>query len=74
MSTRPKRGKATNVTDPFLNVVECAEYLGQTERWVRRSVNEGRLSFVRMGRRLAFRQSALEDFISEQTNAPESRP
>jgi excisionase family DNA binding protein len=62
---------AAGISDPFYDVAGAAEYLGQTERWVRRSVNEGRLPYVRMGRRLAFRRSALEKWIAEHVNAPE---
>ena len=71
MAVESTRERATKVADPFLGVAGCAEYLGQTERWVRRSVNEGRLPYVRMGRKLAFRQSALERWIEEHVNAPE---
>lgn len=60
-------------SDPFYDVAGCAEYLGQTERWVRRNVNEGKLPYVRMGRRLAFRRSALEKWIAEHVNAPQGQ-
>lgn len=59
------------VSDPFMDVAGCAAYLARTERWVRRNVNEGNLPYVRMGRRLAFRRSALETWIAENSVGPE---
>jgi excisionase family DNA binding protein len=53
--------------DPFFDVAGCAAYLSQSERWVRRQVQEGKLPYVRMGRRLAFRRSALEKWIEDHT-------
>jgi excisionase family DNA binding protein len=53
--------------DPVLNVAEAAEYLGQTERWIRRSVAERRFRFARLGRKLAFRRSWLDEYMDSRT-------
>lgn len=68
--TRRKTTPVEQVDDPFYDVAGCAAYLGRTERWVRRNVNDGNLPYVRMGLRLAFRRSTLEKWIEEHANAP----
>ena len=67
MTTKVK----TKPDDPVLDVAQAATYLGQTERWVRRSVEERRFKFARLGRRLAFRRSWLDEYVEQQTVAPE---
>jgi len=69
--TRRRVTPVEQVDDPFYDVAGCAAYLGRTERWVRRNVNEGKLPYVRMGGRLAFRQSQLEQWIEENTTDPQ---
>jgi excisionase family DNA binding protein len=59
--------------DPVLDVAEAAAYLGQTERWVRRSVEERRFKFARLGRRLGFRRSWLDDYIESSVVEPNDR-
>jgi excisionase family DNA binding protein len=67
VSTKSK----AKVDDPFFDVAECATYLNQTERWVRRQVNEGKIRYTRMGNLLRFRQSWLDEYVEEHTVAPE---
>lgn len=68
MSTKSK----SKVEDPFFDVAECAAFLNQSERWVRRQVNEGRIRYTRMGNLLRFRQSWLENYVESNTVTPES--
>jgi excisionase family DNA binding protein len=67
----PTGGKA-KVEDPFFSVAECAAYLNQTERWVRRQVEEGGLPFTKMRSRLRFRKSAVDEWIAENSFTPGS--
>lgn len=67
LSTKSK----PKVEDPFFDVAGCAEYLNQTERWVRRQVNEGRIRYTRMGNLLRFRKSWLDEYVEEHTVTPE---
>lgn len=57
--------------DPLLNLMEAAEYLNTTPRWMRRSVAERRLRFTHLGRRLAFRRSWLDDYVDSQVTEPD---
>lgn len=66
----PSRSKP-KVEDPFFDVAGCAEYLNQTERWVRRQVNEGKIRYTRMGNLLRFRKSWLDEYVEEHTVTPE---
>lgn len=67
------RGKKSNrdVEDPFFDVAEAAAYLNQTDRWVRRQVNEGKIRFARMGLHLRFRKSWLNEYVDDHTVTPE---
>lgn len=69
----PNTRQLAQLEDPVLNVTEAAEYLGQTERWVRRSVEERRFRFARFGRKLGFRRSWLDEYIESETIEPKSR-
>lgn len=55
MSTKTRRG--------LLDVAEAAEYLHVTERWIRRSVDERRLPFFKVGHFLRFDPVALDEFL-----------
>lgn len=57
--------------DPFKDVAEAAAHLKQTERWVRRQVEEGNIRYAKMGNHLRFRESWLEAYIEEHTVTPE---
>lgn len=62
--------KTTN-DDPILDVAGAAEYLGQSERWIRRSVQERRFKFTRLGRKLGFRRSWLDAYVDAKTTDAE---
>lgn len=61
----------TKIEDPIFDVAGAAKYLGQTERWIRRSVAEERFRFARLGRKLAFRRSWLDEYVESRTIDPE---
>lgn len=54
--------------DPFFTIAEAAVYLGQTERWVRRHLEEGTLPRTKMGRAVRFRKSDLDKWIAAHTS------
>ncbi|WP_433499483.1 helix-turn-helix domain-containing protein [Sphaerimonospora sp. CA-214678] len=56
-STRP-RG------DRLLTVAEVAERLGTSERFPRRLIEERRITFVRLGRKVRIPESVLDEFIA----------
>lgn len=51
------------VTYEWMTVVETAEYLHVRERWVRRAIDEKRLSFHRIGRHIRIAKADVDDFI-----------
>jgi excisionase family DNA binding protein len=53
--------------DPFFNVAEAAVYLNQTEKWVRRNLEEGTLPRTKMRRLVRFRKSHLDKWVEENT-------
>ncbi|MFI6921968.1 helix-turn-helix domain-containing protein [Nonomuraea spiralis] len=59
MSTREKPP-----ADRLLTVAEVAERLGTSERFPRRLIEERRITFVRLGRKVRIPESALNDFIA----------
>ncbi|MFI6899614.1 helix-turn-helix domain-containing protein [Nonomuraea sp. NPDC050394] len=50
--------------DRLLTVAEVAERLGTSERFPRRLIEERRITFVRLGRKVRIPESALNDFIA----------
>jgi excisionase family DNA binding protein len=66
-----KSNASVQVDDPFYGVEKAADYLGQTERWVRRQVEEGKIRYSKMGNTLRFRKSWLDEYIEETTVMPE---
>ncbi|MCA2224785.1 helix-turn-helix domain-containing protein [Nonomuraea aurantiaca] len=52
------------VADRLLSVAQVAERLGTSERFPRRLIEERRITFVRLGRKVRFPESALNDFIA----------
>jgi excisionase family DNA binding protein len=54
-------------TTGLLDAAATAEQLGCTERMVRKLTRERRLSFVRIGRLVRFRQSTVDAFIDANT-------
>jgi excisionase family DNA binding protein len=59
---------------PFLTIVETAEYLGTTERFIRRLIAERRIGFIKLGRPIRIPMSAIEDFLKGGTVQPRNRP
>ena len=49
--------------DQLLTVAQVAELLGTTERFPRRLIAERRIEFVKLGRHVRIRESALAAFI-----------
>ncbi|MBB2742114.1 UNVERIFIED_ORG: excisionase family DNA binding protein [Microbispora rosea subsp. rosea] len=60
MSKTPTRQPA----DRLLTVAEVAERLGTTERFPRRLIEERRIAFVRLGRKVRIPESVLNEFIA----------
>ena len=58
---------------PFLNIVETAEYLGTSERFIRRLIAERRIGFVKLGRPIRIPMSAIEEFVQGGTVQPRNR-
>jgi excisionase family DNA binding protein len=50
--------------DRLLTVAEVAEILNTSERFPRRLIDERRIVFVRVGRKVRIPESALNDFIA----------
>jgi excisionase family DNA binding protein len=61
------------VKPPFFTIVETAEYLGTTERFIRRLIAERRIGFIRLGRPIRIPMSAIEDFLQGGTVQPRNR-
>lgn len=61
---------------PLLNIAGAADYLGTTERHVRRLVAERRLPYIKLGdgrsARLRFRADRLAQWVDEHSFEPES--
>ncbi|MCP9945828.1 excisionase family DNA-binding protein [Streptomyces somaliensis] len=56
--------------DRLLSVAEGAEYLGTTERFPRRLIEERRIEFVKVGRHVRIRESAVTAFVAANTVQP----
>lgn len=50
--------------DRLLTVAEAAELLNTTERYPRRLIDERRIRFVRLGRKVRIPESAVREFIA----------
>lgn len=58
----------------LLDPCEAAEYLGTTERWMRRAVAHDYLPYVKMGPRLVrFDLADLDAYIAAQRHTPTRR-
>ena len=60
-------------TPPFLSIVETAEYLGTSERFIRRLIAERRIGFVKLGRPIRIPMSTIEEFVQGGTVQPRNR-
>lgn len=56
--------------DPLLDIPEAADYLGVGVRWVRRAVAERSVEHVKVGGLVRFRQSTLDNYLSDRTRRP----
>jgi excisionase family DNA binding protein len=56
--------------DRLLTVEEVAAVLGTTERFPRRLIAERRIEFVKVGRHVRVRESALAAYIADMTVEP----
>jgi excisionase family DNA binding protein len=56
--------------EPIYTVPEAAELLHTSERFIRRIVAQRRIEFIRVGRHIRFRESALIAFIVAGTVPP----
>ncbi|WP_214109783.1 helix-turn-helix domain-containing protein [Acrocarpospora catenulata] len=56
--------------EPLYSVPEAAEILHTSERFVRRLIAERRIEFVKVGRHVRIRESALVAFVVAGTVAP----
>jgi excisionase family DNA binding protein len=54
----------------LLTIAEAAEFLGTTERFPRRLVEQRRVEFIKVGRAVRFRQQALVEYLARQTVMP----
>lgn len=63
---------STPTTPDLLDTAEAAALLGVNERWMRRSVAEKRIEFVRVGRLIRFRREALEQYLADNTVGAQS--
>jgi excisionase family DNA binding protein len=59
---RPTAGAPSSTRAP-LSLVEAAEYLNVSERFVRRLVAERRIPYMKVGRLLRFRADDLDQFL-----------
>lgn len=51
--------------NPPLTTSEAAQYLGMSERYVRRLVAERRVSYLKVGRHVRFRSADLDVLLSD---------
>ena len=59
--------------DQLLTVPEAADLLATSDRFVRRLIAERRIEFVKVGRHVRIRESALVAFVVEGTIPPMRR-
>ncbi|MEU9773532.1 helix-turn-helix domain-containing protein [Streptomyces sp. NPDC047968] len=58
------------MSDLLLTVEQAAERLGTTTRFPRRLIAERRIAFVKVGRHVRIKESALEAYIDGNTVQP----
>ncbi|MFI1416410.1 excisionase family DNA-binding protein [Streptomyces sp. NPDC020731] len=59
--------------DRLLTVAQVAELLGTTERFPRRLIEERRIEYVKVGRHVRIRESAVRALIDANTVQPRRR-
>lgn len=60
--------------DRLLDSGQAAAYLGVTERWLRRAVDERRFAHIKLGKHLRFKRSVLDAYVEANTRPAQSRP
>ena len=61
--------------DPLIDKESAARCLGVEHRFINRLVSEKRITYVKVGRKIRFRQSTIEAYIIANTiSAQSSRP
>ena len=60
--------------DPLLTVPQVAERLNTSERYVRRLIEERRIEFVRIGRKIRIAGSVVDELIEHGRVRPTIRP
>ena len=65
-----RRKENAGMADRYLSVPEVAEWLGTTERFPRRLIEERRIEFKRFGRHIRIAESVLTAYIESCTVAP----
>jgi excisionase family DNA binding protein len=65
---------ARTAHDPLLTVPQVAERLNTTERYVRRLIDERRIEFVRIGRKIRVAASVVDALIERGRVRPTVRP
>ena len=63
----------SSIHDPLLTVDQAGDILGTGSRFVRRLIAERRIEYVKLGRHVRLRESALIAFVSAQTVEPTVR-
>lgn len=56
-----------DITDPLLDYQQGARYLGVSTRWLKRCVEEKRVSYIKLNRLVRFRQSELDRLLAAST-------
>ncbi len=69
LSTKAARKAAQEAVDPLLSAEQAAQYLGVQGQTlaVWRCTGRYNLPFVKVGRLVRYRQSALDEFLSQNT-------
>ncbi len=64
----------TGPVNDWLNIDQAAAYLHVSKSWVYKRTMNGQIPFYKIGKKLAFRRSELNDFISMGRANGESLP
>ncbi len=62
MTRRAAQGQALD-RSPLLTVAQAGEYLGTGERFIRRLINERRISYIKVGKFVRLERSALDALV-----------
>ncbi len=56
-----------DINQGLIDIGDVAALLGRSERFVRRLVEENRISFIKVGKYVMFRRSDVDDWIDART-------